>query len=288
MKRLFGVALWSVVMLVSSQAFALATSASDGVLVTHVWVHPAALEDPVTTASLSIENTGDQPVTLTGASSVAARELVLQDAASAPLDVITIAAGDTVMLSPDGVHLLLNGLLRDLLPDDAISLTLDFAYDDGTPFSVLVGALVQNEAPAPSAILVYDAWARPTALDAASTVTPSSVISGAYGTLENRGTETVRLIRVSSTHIGMIEMHETRIENAIARMRPVEYIEIAPGERVQFAAGGAHLMLMDLQAHLIPGEAAALTFHFDSGDVVTVAVPVIDETTGADSHAHHS
>lgn len=70
-------------------------------------------------------------------------------------------------------------------------------------------------------------------------------MTAGYFVLENRGNETIRVTAVSSPQFGRIEMHETVVENDVARMRPLEEIVIAPGERVVFEPGGMHLMLFE-------------------------------------------
>lgn len=70
-------------------------------------------------------------------------------------------------------------------------------------------------------------------------------MTAGYFVLENRGDETIRITSVTSPQFGRVEMHETVVENDIARMRRLAEIVIAPGERVTFEPGGMHLMLFE-------------------------------------------
>jgi copper(I)-binding protein len=62
-------------------------------------------------------------------------------------------------------------------------------------------------------------------------------------------------------------MHETVIEDGIARMREIPVLEIAAGETVVFERGGKHLMLM--QPVGTPG---TVTLNFYSDDVLLLSV----------------
>lgn len=106
------------------------------------------------------------------------------------------------------------------------------------------------------AILVHDAWVRGSPLHGAA---------AAYLILENRGPGADRLVRVSSPAAGAVELHESRVEDGVMRMRPVEGIPVPAGSRVRLAPGGLHVMLMGLHGPLSEGGAVPLTLTFESG-----------------------
>ncbi len=111
-------------------------------------------------------------------------------------------------------------------------------------------------------ILVEDVWAR------ASKVRNSA----AYMTVTNEGRETARLVAVSSPAAAKVEIHTTVIEDGVMKMRPLEAIEIPPGETVRLEPGGRHIMLLGLGQPLKPGDRIDLTLVFaDRGQLDVVA-----------------
>ena len=70
------------------------------------------------------------------------------------------------------------------------------------------------------------------------------MMSAAYLTLTNNSDDAIRINRVSSPDFGAVELHESLLEDGVAKMRPVDALVIAPGSSVTLQQGGLHLMLM--------------------------------------------
>ena len=64
-----------------------------------------------------------------------------------------------------------------------------------------------------------------------------------------------------------VEMHETTVEDGVARMREIPALEVADGETVVFERGGKHLMLMKPV-----GTPGMITLNFYSDDVLLLSV----------------
>tara|TARA_R110000782_G_scaffold268873_1_gene365993 strand:- start:208 stop:633 length:426 start_codon:yes stop_codon:yes gene_type:complete len=73
---------------------------------------------------------------------------------------------------------------------------------------------------------------------------PGRMMSAAYLTLTNNSDDAIRINRVSSPDFGAVELHESLLEDGVAKMRPVDALVIAPGSSVTLQQGGLHLMLM--------------------------------------------
>ncbi len=73
---------------------------------------------------------------------------------------------------------------------------------------------------------------------------PMPRMKAGYMTLTNNTDEAIIITRVSSPQFGRAEIHETVIEDDVARMRPVGDLTIAAGDSVRLERGGKHLMLM--------------------------------------------
>lgn len=114
-------------------------------------------------------------------------------------------------------------------------------------------------------IEVADAWARPPIGQARN--------SAAYLTLTNRGSEPDRLLGATSGVAGKVEVHTTVREGDVMRMREVPDVELKPGAAVNFAPGGLHVMLIDVQ-RLKAGDSFTLTLQFEKAGKQDVTVAV--------------
>ena len=73
---------------------------------------------------------------------------------------------------------------------------------------------------------------------------PGMRMAAAYLDITNRSGTPIRITSVTSPNYESVEMHETTIEDGVARMRAIPVLEIADGETATFERGGKHLMLM--------------------------------------------
>ncbi len=73
---------------------------------------------------------------------------------------------------------------------------------------------------------------------------PGRMMSAAYLSLTNNSRDAIRINRVTSPDYGAVELHESSLENGVAKMRPIDSLVIAPGSTVTLQRGGLHLMLM--------------------------------------------
>ena len=91
--------------------------------------------------------------------------------------------------------------------------------------------------------------------------------AAAYLDVSNRSGETVRITRVTSPNYELVEMHETTIEDGIARMRKLDTVTIEDDDTVRFERGGLHLMLMRPV-----DDADDITLNFYQQDLLIVSV----------------
>ncbi|MGB5336335.1 MAG: copper chaperone PCu(A)C [Woeseiaceae bacterium] len=73
---------------------------------------------------------------------------------------------------------------------------------------------------------------------------PGMTMSAGYLSLTNNTDTTLRITRVVSAQFESVQLHETTIEDGVARMRSLSALEIPAGETVTLRRGGKHLMLM--------------------------------------------
>lgn len=115
-------------------------------------------------------------------------------------------------------------------------------------------------------IMIHDGWARASIGNAPN--------SAAYMTLMTHGTGVDKLIAVSTPVAEKAELHSHIIDDGIARMRPVDGIEVAPGETATLEPGGLHVMLMGLKGSLDEGTDLTLTLTFEKAGDVTLELPI--------------
>lgn len=96
---------------------------------------------------------------------------------------------------------------------------------------------------------------------------PGAKVSAAFLSMHNPSDEELTLFGASSPLISRVEIHKSTIENDVAMMRKQEAIKLNADESVTFKHGGLHIMLMGLDAPMMPGDKIPLTFHTSFGDI---------------------
>jgi copper(I)-binding protein len=96
---------------------------------------------------------------------------------------------------------------------------------------------------------------------------PGMKMSAAYMSLTNNADLTLRISHVTSPQYESVELHETTIENGVARMRALPGLEISAGATVRLKRGAKHLML----AHPA-GNSDTVTLQFFDGDDLLLSV----------------
>lgn len=119
---------------------------------------------------------------------------------------------------------------------------------------------------AASPIAVSGPWARAGA--------PAARAGAAFMSIANNGTEPDRLVAAETPVADKAELHTHLMDNGVMRMRPVDAIEITPGEPAVLAPGGMHVMLIGLKQPLTEGSRFPITLRFAKAGTLTVEVPV--------------
>ena len=99
---------------------------------------------------------------------------------------------------------------------------------------------------------------------------PGTRMGAGYLTLTNNTEDPITITKVTSPQYDAVEMHESVVENGIAKMRPLDSVTVPAHGSVAFEPGARHLMLIRPT-----GSGAGVTLHFMAGDsrVLTVNVP---------------
>jgi copper(I)-binding protein len=113
--------------------------------------------------------------------------------------------------------------------------------------------------------------------------------TAAYLTLVNSGEVAVAIVGASSDLADAVELHTTREIDGLMRMEQLQGLAVAPGEQVELAPGGTHLMLLGLEYMPVPGDEVRLCLQLASGNEVCTEAEVrksADEPA-AQNHQHH-
>ncbi|MFI5020019.1 MAG: copper chaperone PCu(A)C [Dongiales bacterium] len=135
-------------------------------------------------------------------------------------------------------------------------------------FVLLLGLLAGvSAAAAEPTITAEKAWARATTSAAATGVV--------YLSLADTGPAADRLVGVATPVAAHADMHIMVMEGNVMQMRPVDAVDVKPGERIQFKPSGLHIMLTDLKQKLTRGERFPVTLDFEKAGKVDVEVLVL-------------
>jgi len=106
----------------------------------------------------------------------------------------------------------------------------------------------------------------------------------AYMTITTHGRETDRLLAVECSVAKRAALHTHLMEGGVMKMRPVEAVEIAPGEPTLLKPGGLHVMLMGLKEPLVAETSFPLTLVFERAGRIEIDV-LVEEATATEPPA---
>lgn len=268
------------------------------IYVYNVWALPGD-EAGTGTIYLEVENNGPHPIAPLGLDADAVTQIAdANERGRGP----TIAPGEAS--APGAFRIELSGMDAALEPGAAFPFSVGFIQLDedenalDEPFTVRLAALIAEEEPDfPAAFIIANPHVRATVSaemaaqmdeldsehgdnsDIAAGIPPSA----AYMTLRYRGDDAEAdepfgdsLVAAETSAAGVVEIHTTEIDGDVMRMRQIDGVPFSSEEPGLLQPGGDHVMLMQLPADLLPGEAITLTLVFESGLEVTIAAPVVE------------
>ena len=114
---------------------------------------------------------------------------------------------------------------------------------------------------------------------------PGAMAHVAYMSITNEGPSARQLIGVDADGYAMAHFHLSSEKDGIATMSPVALVEIAPGQSVEFQAGGLHIMLMRPDGPRVEGDTVEISLTFSNGETETVTAIVKELQYG--THSGH-
>lgn len=95
----------------------------------------------------------------------------------------------------------------------------------------------------------------------------------AFMIIRNHG-EADRLVEARADIARRVELHTHLEENGVMKMREVPAIDLPADGSVELKRGGLHVMFMGLLEPMEEGESFPLTLVFESGEDLTIDVPI--------------
>lgn len=89
-----------------------------------------------------------------------------------------------------------------------------------------------------------------------------------YAQIHNPCTQAHAIVKAESPDYGHVELHETRHENGMSRMREIPRLPLPAGQTVRLERGGLHLMLMQPRRTLAAGDAVDIHLTLENGQTV--------------------
>jgi|GEM_PF-4777008 len=115
---------------------------------------------------------------------------------------------------------------------------------------------------------------------------PVAKNSAAYFVVHNTSTLDIQIIGVSTPVAETATMHNTSIEQSMARMIHLKKLNIPAGGEIEFASGGMHLMLVNLQKQLKANMEIPILFELSTGEKLKTKFIVRTEREASLSHDH--
>ncbi len=100
---------------------------------------------------------------------------------------------------------------------------------------------------------------------------PGQAMSAGYLSLTNNSTAAIRITKVTSPEFAAVEIHQSLLENGVAKMRHIPVLTIPAGTTVKLERGGVHLMLLNRTG----SQRASLSFYDGATLLLDVSVPML-------------
>lgn len=266
-----------------------------GIDIRGAWARATAFEPmagmdvlPGTTASvyMTIDNTGENDLTLTHVTTAIAPEAMLHNTTIDESGVmrmsmmdegVLIAAGESFAFEQMGPHIMLMDVTRDLFPGDAITLVLHFTDPTDHVAELLVGVPVYEFMPDPVDLAVTQTHFHEAMDDGDATV---------MFIIENNSAQLERLVEI--VPVAPASPAPAFDDMTLWQTVAIDADAIEAGLSGAAATTDLNALIAEL-AETLPGSALALDLRFESGLVLRTAVPVAVsfEATGSGDHSDH-
>jgi copper(I)-binding protein len=107
--------------------------------------------------------------------------------------------------------------------------------------------------------------------------------TAAYFSIQNHSDTSQILISATADFATKAEIHNHILVNDMMSMQQQSEVVIQPGESVQFAPGGLHIMIFGLKTPLREGQSVEISLQTKGGESISITAKVARPS----AHSHH-
>lgn len=107
--------------------------------------------------------------------------------------------------------------------------------------------------------------------------------TAAYFSVENHFEKRLTLVGAEADFVGKAEIHNHVMIDGMMRMQHQTEVVLQPGERVEFAPGGLHIMLFELKQPLQEAQLLQISLQTKEGESIIFTAKVARPS----AHSHH-
>ena len=98
--------------------------------------------------------------------------------------------------------------------------------------------------------------------------------SGAFFVIKNTGGEADKLIAAASDVAETVEIHLSEMKDGVMTMRQVPGIDVPARGQAELKPGSYHVMLINIQRDLNPGDKVSVNLEFEKAGTITIEAEV--------------
>jgi len=103
---------------------------------------------------------------------------------------------------------------------------------------------------------------------------PTVMNTAGYVTINNSSNKPEKLLRVWSPTLDSVSVHQTKEENGLFKMLPVNNLVLPANGQIKMQPGSYHIMLMGLDTPLTAESTITICFEFENSGIMHVVFPV--------------
>ena len=103
---------------------------------------------------------------------------------------------------------------------------------------------------------------------------PGRTATAAYLSVTNKHDKACSIIGGSTAIAAKLEIHQQLMSDGMMKMRPVTTLTVAAGETLLLQPGGFHLMLLGIDAELVPGETHGVSLQTEDCGAIEITAEV--------------
>jgi len=104
---------------------------------------------------------------------------------------------------------------------------------------------------------------------------PMVMTTAGYVEIHNSSYVADKLLKIWSSDITLIEVHQTKKVGDVLKMLPAQNTSVPPKGKLVMQPGGYHLMMMGIKKPLIENETIKVYFEFETAGIVHVNFPIL-------------